>query len=64
MTCRYEDGKLVGIDAVVLSTQHDPDVKQKDLREAVMELIIKPVLPKEWLQQGAPSSTSTRPATS
>jgi S-adenosylmethionine synthetase len=43
------DGKVVGLDAVVLSTQHDPDVKQSDLREAVMELIIKHVLPKEWL---------------
>ncbi len=49
VTCRYEDGKVVGLDAVVLSTQHDPDVKQADLREAVMELIIKHVLPKEWL---------------
>ena len=49
VTCRYEDGKVVGLDAVVLSTQHDPDVKQTDLQEAVMELIIKHVLPKEWL---------------
>ncbi|MGB5102372.1 MAG: methionine adenosyltransferase [Steroidobacteraceae bacterium] len=49
VTCRYEDGKVTGLDAVVLSTQHDPDVKQSDLREAVMELVIKHVLPKEWL---------------
>src|SRR5574339_401433 len=49
VTCRYVDGKVVGLDAVVLSTQHDPDVKLGDLREAVMELIIKHVLPKEWL---------------
>jgi S-adenosylmethionine synthetase len=49
VTCRYADGKVAGLDAVVLSTQHDPDVKQSDLREAVMELIIKHVLPKEWL---------------
>ena len=49
VTCRYEKGKVVGLDAVVLSTQHDPDVKLADLREAVMELIIKHVLPKEWL---------------
>jgi S-adenosylmethionine synthetase len=49
VTCRYVDGKVVGLDAVVLSTQHDPDVKQSDLQEAVMELIIKHVLPKEWL---------------
>jgi S-adenosylmethionine synthetase len=49
VTCRYEKGKVVGLDAVVLSTQHDPDVKLADLREAVMELIIKHVLPREWL---------------
>jgi S-adenosylmethionine synthetase len=49
VTCRYLDGKVAGLDAVVLSTQHDPDVKQSDLQEAVMELIIKHVLPKEWL---------------
>ena len=36
VTCRYENGKVVGIDAVVLSTQHDPDVTQADLKEAVM----------------------------
>ena len=49
VTCRYVDGKVVGLDAVVLSTQHDPEVKQSDLQEAVMELIIKHVLPKDWL---------------
>jgi S-adenosylmethionine synthetase len=49
VTCRYVDGKVAALDAVVLSTQHDPDVKQSDLQEAVMELIIKHVLPKEWL---------------
>jgi S-adenosylmethionine synthetase len=51
VTCRYVDGKVVGLDAVVLSTQHDPDVKQSDLQEAVMELIIKHVLPREWLRK-------------
>ncbi|GAA0540087.1 MULTISPECIES: methionine adenosyltransferase [Rheinheimera] len=45
----YEDGKPVGIDAVVLSTQHCDSVSTSDLREAVMETIIKPVLPAEWL---------------
>jgi S-adenosylmethionine synthetase len=45
----YEDGKPVGIDAVVLSTQHCDSVTTADLREAVMETIIKPVLPAEWL---------------
>ncbi|MDH2432675.1 S-adenosylmethionine synthetase [Pokkaliibacter plantistimulans] len=51
VTFRYEDGKVAGIDAVVLSTQHNPDVKQSDLREAVMELIIKHVLPAEWISK-------------
>jgi S-adenosylmethionine synthetase len=49
LTCRYVDGKIESIDAVVLSTQHSSDVTQEDLREAVMEEIIKPVLPAEWL---------------
>ncbi|MCK7543726.1 methionine adenosyltransferase [Marinobacter bryozoorum] len=51
VTCRYEDGKVVGIDAVVLSTQHDPDVTQADLKEAVMELIVKNTLPAELLHK-------------
>ncbi len=49
LTFAYEDDRPVGIEAVVLSTQHSPDVKQKDLREGVMEEIIKPVLPARWL---------------
>ena len=49
VTFVYENGKPVGIDAVVLSTQHSPDISQKDLQEAVMEHIIKPVLPEAWL---------------
>jgi len=51
VTFRYSDGKVVGIDAVVLSTQHDPDIDQAHLREAVMENIIQPVLPAEWLHK-------------
>jgi len=51
VTLRYEDGVISGIDAVVLSTQHDPDIKQSDLIEAVMENILQPVLPKEWLDR-------------
>jgi S-adenosylmethionine synthetase len=51
VTFRYKDGKPVGIDAVVLSTQHDPGIEYKNLREAVMDEIIKPVLPAEWLDQ-------------
>jgi S-adenosylmethionine synthetase len=49
VTCRYTNGRVVGLDAVVLSTQHAPDVKQADLREAVMELVIKQVLPHQWI---------------
>jgi S-adenosylmethionine synthetase len=49
VTCRYENGRVVGLDAVVLSTQHAPEVKQADLREAIMELVIKHVLPREWI---------------
>jgi len=49
VTFRYEENRPVSIDAVVLSTQHDPDISQSDLQEAVMETIIKPVLPKKWL---------------
>ncbi len=49
VTFRYEDGKPVGIEAVVLSTQHSPEISQSDLHEAVMEEIIKPVLPSAWL---------------
>ncbi len=52
VTLRYENGIATAIDAVVLSTQHDPDVKQKDLIEAVRETIIKPVLPAKWLHKG------------
>jgi S-adenosylmethionine synthetase len=49
ITMRYEDDKPVGIDAVVLSTQHHPDVSSEALREGVMEEIIKPTLPKAWI---------------
>lgn len=49
ITLIYEDNKIKGVDAVVLSTQHSEDIAYKDLQEAVMEDIIKPVLPSEWL---------------
>ncbi len=49
VTFRYEDRKPVGIEAVVLSTQHAADVSQAELHEAVRETIIKPVLPARWL---------------
>lgn len=51
VTFRYEDGKPVGVDAVVLSTQHAPEISQEDLKDAVMDVIIKPVLPTEWLHK-------------
>jgi S-adenosylmethionine synthetase len=51
VTFVYEDGKPVGLDAVVLSTQHTKDVSNETLRDGVMECIIKPVLPAEWLDQ-------------
>jgi len=49
ITFRYENGKPVAIDAVVLSTQHKEEISLKDLQEAVMEEIIKPVLPEAWI---------------
>jgi S-adenosylmethionine synthetase len=52
VTLRYDNGKPVAIDAVVLSTQHDADISQADIRDAVMDLIIKEVLPAEWLHAG------------
>ncbi|WIG77773.1 methionine adenosyltransferase [Photobacterium damselae] len=51
VTFQYDNGKIVGIDAVVLSTQHSDSISTPDLREAVMEEIIKPVLPAEWLSR-------------
>jgi len=51
VTLRYEDQEPVGIEAVVLSTQHSPDVSTKVLREAVMEEILKPVLPPKWVDK-------------
>lgn len=51
ITIRYENHKPVAIDAVVLSTQHAPEISNKALHEAVMDEIILPVLPKEWLHK-------------
>jgi S-adenosylmethionine synthetase len=52
VTLRYENDRPVAIDAVVLSTQHSNDISTKALREAVMEEILLPVLPKKWLHKG------------
>ena len=49
VTFAYEGGKPVAIDAVVLSSQHDSDVSMSDLREGVMEEIIKPIIPDAWV---------------
>lgn len=51
VTLRYENGKPVAVDAVVLSTQHEPDISQAVIKEAVMEQIIRPVLPSDWLHK-------------
>ena len=51
VTLKYEDNNIVGVDAVVLSTQHSEEVSQKEIYEGVMEEIIKPILPSEWLSQ-------------
>ena len=52
VTLRYDNGKPVAIDAVVLSTQHSPDISLRDLQEAVRSEIIAPILPEEWLHEG------------
>ena len=52
VTLRYDQGKPVAIDAVVLSTQHSPDISLADLQEAVRAEIIAPILPAEWLHAG------------
>ena len=51
VTLKYENNKIIGVDAVVLSTQHSDEISQKDLHEGVMEEIIKPILPREWLSK-------------
>ena len=63
VTLRYSaDGNVIeGLDAVVLSTQHDPDIKQKDLVEAVREMILKPVLPKKWFASLAKNKVHINP---
>ena len=51
LTFKYENGKPVSIDAVVLSTQHSPNVSLSDLKDGVIEEIIKPVLPERWIHK-------------
>jgi len=49
VTIVYENGRPVAVDTIVLSTQHSPDIAQSTLQEAVMEEVIRPVFPAEWL---------------
>jgi len=49
VTLRYRNGAIAGLEAVVLSTQHDPGVSQRAIRQGVMEHILRPVLPRHWL---------------
>ena len=51
VTFKYEGNKIAGIDAVVLSTQHNPDISEKNLHDAVMDEIILPVIPAEWINE-------------
>lgn len=51
ITFKYVDGVPVGIENVVLSTQHAPEIEQKELVSQVIEHIIKPTLPEEWLSK-------------
>ena len=63
VTLRYSEAghQIEGLDAVVLSTQHDPEVKHKDLVEAVREHILKPVLPKKWMDALAKNKVHINP---
>ena len=61
VTLRYENDKPVGLEAVVLSTQHSDDISTKQLREAVMEEILKPVLPAKWIDKRNSGTTSIPP---
>ena len=51
VTFRYENNRPVAVDTIVLSTQHSPDIGQKELREAVIDEIILPVMPSEWIHK-------------
>ena len=63
VSVQYEDGEPVAVDTVILSTQHDADVSHDDVTEAVIEELIKPVLPTDMLS-AKPGTWSTRPAVS
>jgi S-adenosylmethionine synthetase len=61
LTFIYEDHKPVGIEAIVLSTQHTRDVSNEDIRDGVIEEIIKPVIPAEWFQHVENSKIHVNP---
>lgn len=61
VTLEYQDNIPVGINALVLSTQHSPEINQASLREAVIETIIKPVLPVEWFNRCQPENIHVNP---
>ncbi len=61
LTFIYEDDKVVGIDAIVLSTQHTRDVSNATIREGIMEEVIKPIIPAEWLDQVASGKIHINP---
>jgi len=61
LTFRYDNDRPVGIEAIVLSTQHDPEISIAALREAVMDEIIKPVIPAAWLDQCAQENIHINP---
>jgi S-adenosylmethionine synthetase len=52
VSVRYEEGKPVAVDAVVLAAQHDPDIHQADLKEQLKEHVIRKVIPEKWLHKG------------
>jgi S-adenosylmethionine synthetase len=61
LTFIYEDDKPIGIDAIVLSTQHTRDVSNDDIRAGIMEHVIKPIIPAEWLSEVADSKIHINP---
>jgi len=61
LTFIYEDNKVTGIDALVLSTQHTRDVSNEDIRAGILEHVIKPIIPADWLSQIADNKIHINP---
>lgn len=51
VTVRYKDGKPVAVDTIVISTQHDPDISNNELRESIINKVITPIIPDELLEK-------------